>query len=139
MLEHQIANGSEQLIQVQQRGCLAGNGVNGFKLRRPPLLERVEARIFNGDGSLRRKQREQVEGFSVEVVEFVALNIQNSNHLIANHERDGKFGFRIRKIRDVMGISAYIGDVKRPLPACRLSDDPIAGGQREIRLKAADL
>src|SRR5262249_12496457 len=38
-----------------------------------------------------------------------------------------------------MGISAYIGDIERTLPARRLSDDPVTSGHGKIRLKSADL
>ena len=89
-LLNQQADFGEQFFQIQHRRRLLGDGIDGFQLRGAPPLQRIQPRILQGHGRLGGKQRQQVDGLRIEVVEILALAIQHTHNLVAHHERDGQ-------------------------------------------------
>jgi hypothetical protein len=82
----------QQLLNVEHGRGLLGDGVDGLELQSPAALQRMQPRVLNGHGGLGRKQRQQVHGFGVEVIQLVALIVEDADYRISDHQWDGKFG-----------------------------------------------
>ncbi len=84
ILQYQITDCREQLFRLQQSSGFLGNSVDGFELLRAPLFARVKLRILNGNGSLRGKKRKQINGFAVETIDHIFLDVEHPNHFVAH-------------------------------------------------------
>ena len=91
---NQLTNASQQLFEVKNGRGLLGDGIDGLQLPRALLLQRVQARILQGDRRLGGEKREQIDGLRVEMVQMVALAIEHAHYFVAHHQRDGDLGPR---------------------------------------------
>src|SRR5579871_1358562 len=101
----------QQILQVHDRRALLGDRVDRLQLTRPPPLEGIKVRILKGNGSLCRKQSEQVNLLPVEMVGLIALAIENADDIVPQHQRDGQFGPRCLGRADIAGIAADVWNI----------------------------
>ena len=90
-----------------------GNGIDRLQLPRPLLLQRVQARVLQGDRRLRGKQGEQIDGFRIEVVEVIALAIKHADYFVTHHQGNCKLGASRFGGAEIARIFGDVGRVDR--------------------------
>src|SRR5262249_11498761 len=73
----------------------------------------MNARVLDRHGSLCRQQREEIDGRWVEEIELFRLQVEHTDHLVADHERNRHLGAGSLRLLEVTRVLANVRGVNR--------------------------